>query len=48
MNGIVKLDVLGGNTMTATISMGAIKELRLEPGVEATAVVKATSVMVGV
>ncbi len=48
VNGIVKLDVLGGNTMTATISMGAIRELGLEPGAEATAVVKATSVMVGI
>ena len=34
--------------MTATISMGAIRELGLEPGTEATAVVKATSVMVGI
>ena len=48
VNGIVKLDVLGGNTMTATISLGAIKELGLEPGADAVAVVKATSVMVGV
>ena len=48
VNGIVKLEVLGGNTMTATISMGAIKELGLEPGVEANAVIKATSVMVGI
>lgn len=48
VNGIVKIEVLGGNTMTATISMGAIRELGLEPGVEATAVVKATSVMVGI
>lgn len=48
VNGIVNLDVLGGNIMTATISMGAIRELGLEPGTEATAVVKATSVMVGI
>ena len=48
VNGIVKLDVLGGNTVTATISMGAIRELGLEPGVDATAVIKATSVMVGI
>ena len=48
VNGIVKMDVLGGNTLTATISMGSIKELGLEPGVEATAVIKATSVMVGI
>lgn len=48
VNGIVKLDVLGGNTMTATISMNAIRELGLTEGEEATAVVKATSVMVGI
>ncbi|MBQ6582190.1 MAG: TOBE domain-containing protein [Mogibacterium sp.] len=48
VNGIVKLEALGGNTITSTISMGAIKELGLAPGVEATAVIKATSVMVGI
>ncbi len=48
VNGIVKLGALGGQTITATISMSAIKELGLAPGVEATAVIKATSVMVGI
>ena len=48
VNGIVKMEVLGGNIMTATISMGAIRELGLEPGADAVAVVKATSVMVGI
>ena len=48
VNGIVRIEVLGGNIMTSTISMAAIRELGLEPGVEATAVVKATSVMVGI
>ena len=48
VNGIVRMEVLGGNTITATISMGAIKELGLEQGAEAIAVVKATSVMVGI
>ena len=48
VNGIVRIEVLGGNIMTSTISMGAIRELGLEPGVEAKAVVKATSVMVGI
>ena len=48
VNGIVRIEVLGGNIMTSTISMAAIKELGLEPGVEAKAVVKATSVMVGI
>lgn len=48
VNGIVRMEVLGGNVITSTISMGAIRELGLEPGVEAKAVVKATSVMVGI
>lgn len=48
VNCIVKMEVLGGKTVTATISMGAVNELGLEPGVEAVAVVKATSVMVGI
>ena len=48
VNGIVKIDIGGGNVMSATISMNAIKELDLKVGKEAYAVVKATSVMVGV
>ena len=48
VNGIVKIDIGGGNVMSATISMAAIKELGLEVGKEAYAIVKATSVMVGV
>ncbi len=45
VNGIVKLDIAGGNRMSATISMDSIKELQLEVGKEATAIVKATEVM---
>ena len=48
VNGIVKIDIGGGNVMSATISMNAIRELELAVGKEAYAVVKATSVMVGV
>ena len=48
VNGIVKIDISGGNIMSATISMNAIHELGLEVGKEAYAVVKATSVMVGI
>ena len=47
VNGIVKLEALGGNIISATISMAAIEELGLKEGVDAIAVVKATSVMVG-
>ena len=42
------IDIGGGNVMSATISMNAIKELGLAVGKEAYAVVKATSVMVGI
>ena len=48
VNGIVKIDIGGGNVMSATISMNAIRELGLAVGKDAYAVVKATSVMVGV
>ena len=48
VNGIVKIDIGAGNVMSATISMNAIKELGLAVGKEAYAVVKATSVMVGI
>ncbi len=48
VNGIVKIDIGGGNVMSATISMNAIRELGLAIGKEAYAVVKATSVMVGI
>lgn len=48
VNGIVKIDIGGGNVMSATISMAAIRELGLEEGKDAYAIVKATSVMVGV
>ena len=48
VNGIVKIDIGGGNVMSSTISMNAIRELELEVGKEAYAIVKATSVMVGI
>jgi molybdopterin-binding protein len=48
VNGIVIIDIGGGNKMSATISMDSIRELGLKAGGEAYAIVKATSVMVGV
>ena len=47
VNGIVVLDIGGGNKVSATISMAAIKELNLKAGNDAYAIVKATSVMIG-
>ena len=48
VSSIVRMEVLGGNTLSATISNMAVAELALEPGKEALAVIKATSVMVGI
>ncbi len=47
VNAIVKLDVAEGVTISSTISMEAVKELGLAVGKEATAIIKATSVMIG-
>ena len=48
VNGIVKIDIGGGNVISSTISMNAIRELELEVGKPAYAVIKATSVMIGI
>lgn len=48
VNGIVKIDIGGGHVISATISMNAIQELTLTVGKPACAVIKATSVMVGI
>ena len=45
VNGIVTLDV---NGTPVTISLAAIRELGLEVGKKAYAVIKATSVMIGI
>lgn len=48
VNGIVTIDIGGGNVLSATISMDAIKELELKPGSDAYAIIKATSIIVGI
>ncbi|MDO5713342.1 MAG: TOBE domain-containing protein [Tissierellia bacterium] len=48
VNGIVKIDIGGGVIITSSITNNAIKELALEEGKEAYAVIKASNVMVGV
>lgn len=48
VNAIVKIDIGGGNIISSTISLESIKELKLEVGKEAIAIIKATSVMIGV
>ena len=48
VNGIVKIDIGGGNVISSVITMSSIKELGIEVGKEAYALVKASNVMVGV
>ena len=48
VNAIVQIEIAGGNVITATISMASVKNLGLKVGKEAYAVIKATSVMVGI
>ena len=48
VNGIVKIDLGGGNVISAVITMSSIRELGLEVGGTAYAVIKASNVMVGV
>ncbi|TYB04669.1 TOBE domain-containing protein [Aggregatibacter actinomycetemcomitans] len=45
---IVQIDIGGGNVISSTISIEAVKELGLAVGKDAYAIIKATSVMVGV
>lgn len=45
VNAIVKLEIAKDTIISSTISMDAVKELGLTIGSEATAVIKATSVM---
>lgn len=48
VNGIVKIDIGGGNVITSSITMDSIKELQLKVGGDAYAIIKATSVMIAV
>ena len=48
VNAIVGIKIKGGDIITATISLASVKNLGLEIGKEAYAVIKATSVMVGI
>ena len=48
VNGVVKIDLGGGNVLSAVITMASIRELGLKVGGTAYAVIKASNVMVGV
>ncbi|MBO9499769.1 MAG: TOBE domain-containing protein [Novosphingobium sp.] len=47
VNGTVKVDIGGGNTITASITEEAIAELGLQAGDRVTAIVKASDVLIG-
>jgi molybdopterin-binding protein len=46
VNATVKIEIAKDTVISSTISMEAVKELGLSVGSEATAVIKATSVMI--
>ena len=48
VNGIVKIEVAPGLVITSSITNASIEELGLTEGAKAVAVIKASSVMVGV
>ena len=48
VNAIVKVDIGGGTIVTSSITMNAVSELGLKVGKTAYAVIKASSVMIGV
>ena len=48
VNGVVKIEVAPGVIITSSITNAAIEELGLTEGAKAVAVIKASSVMVGV
>lgn len=45
---IVRVDIGGGNVITSSITMAALKDLKLEKGADVHAIVKASEVLLGV
>jgi molybdopterin-binding protein len=43
----VKIDIGGGNIITSTITVDAVNDLKLKKGDAVTALIKASSVMIG-
>jgi molybdopterin-binding protein len=43
----VKIDIGNGNTITSTITVDAVNDLKLKKGDKVTALIKASSVMIG-
>ena len=48
VNGIVKIDIGGGNIISSVITMASLRELGLKVGGTVYAVIKASNVMVGI
>ncbi len=48
VNAIIVIDIGNGNKISSTISLNAVHELDLKVGKEAYAIIKATSVMIGI
>ncbi len=48
VNAIVVLELEGGQLITSSLSMMSLKELNLEVGKKASAIIKASSVIIGV
>ena len=45
---IVRVDIGGGNVITSSITMAALKDLKLKKGSDVHAIVKASEVLLGV
>ncbi len=45
---IVRIDIGGGNTITSSITMAALKDLGLKKGSDVTAIIKASEVILGI
>jgi molybdopterin-binding protein len=45
---IVRVDIGGGNVITSSITMAALKDLKLKKGADGHAIVKASEVLLGV
>ena len=48
VNGVLQIDLGGGNVISSVITMSSIRELGLKVGGTAYAVIKASNVMIGV
>jgi len=44
----VKVDIGGGNVINSIITIDSVNELGLKPGLEVSAIIKSTEVMIGV